>query len=76
MGQQIGTAYGKHPSPAGQGLLQAIVAGDWFGAAPQYSCQSFQRPSELSGPQLGQLLQSHRCTHAPSGWQCASATQY
>jgi hypothetical protein len=28
MGQQICTAYGKHPSPGGQGLVHAIVAGD------------------------------------------------
>ena len=33
------------PSPAGHGRVQVIVAGDWFGCAPQYSCSSSQRPS-------------------------------
>jgi len=28
MGQQICVAYGRHPSPFGQGFVHAIVAGD------------------------------------------------
>jgi hypothetical protein len=28
MGQQIGSAKGRHPSPGGHGLLHATVAGD------------------------------------------------
>jgi hypothetical protein len=67
IGQQIGSANGRHPSPGGHGLVQVTVAGDWFGSAPQYSCQSSHRPSLLSDPQLPQLLQSHRGTQAPSG---------
>ena len=58
-GQQYGVENGKQPKPDGHGLLHTTVAGFSFGFAPQYSCQSSQRPSLLSGPQFPQLLQSH-----------------
>lgn len=65
-----------HPSPGAHGRVHVMVAGDWFGSAPQYSCQSSHLPSELSPPQFGQLLQSQVFTHAPRGEQWASGTQY